>query len=393
MIPLLLLSQAFANPALRASGTCPGPLTFEVTGATPGGQVRAFRSNSAGATVVPAGPCAGTPLGLANGPVPNHLQMHGTFTADSFGDWEFAFNALPGACAARLQFVDLTTCQVSNVVHVDPPSPCAPGALIADVPVGGGIGSPDAITDTPSGLLVNVLDPAAGNLLTYIDPFTLAVTQTFAAGLKVGLPALNYDPVGGSVWHNTTTSALGEVVRYPVLGNAWIVKERSFVDAAASAVHPATGLLHLPDRAAGGVSVWDPSVNFVQTWAPGLHAQDLEFTPTGDYAYAIDNLTQEIVRYDLRPTVPTEIDRWSTTFAGQGLLAWDIGLSPNQEVLAVDPALGRVVVWDRFGRELGSVALPPGATPWSVYDLPADPHFLVAYDNAGVGGLRRVCSP
>ncbi len=95
---------------LAASGACPGTVTASVSGATPNRRVTIFSAPSEGSDTVPGGPCAGTPLGLANPTVFARL------TADASGQASID-RTLPGAvCTRVLQALDLASCRTSDVV-------------------------------------------------------------------------------------------------------------------------------------------------------------------------------------------------------------------------------------------------------------------------------------
>ncbi|HMV68526.1 MAG TPA: hypothetical protein PKA64_16875 [Myxococcota bacterium] len=388
----LVVGPSFASPSLRASGICPGPTTVDVDGVTPGAGFVVLRSDAAGSSVVPAGPCAGVPLGLMDGAPPNDLRTHGTFTADAWGSHEFALALAPAGCAARLQVVDLATCAPSNVARVSPPHACAPGSLLAQRTLPGGVVSADAITTTTSWIVVSVTDPAAGNLLVYLDPVTLTVVAAEAAGIKAGEPGLSYDPVHDAVWHYATTYPTGEVVLYPAASNVWLHKWRPGAPNHVGAVDPVHGALSLP-LDAGGVAVWSDAGAQIGSILPGLVARDLEFEGQARYLYALDATSAEVERYDLRSGTPTLVDAWPNEGAAQPFVPWDLGVDRDQRVFSVDPAGDRVVLWDRFGRELAVIPLPPGSTPRAVHPMAQDGSVLIATESGGAGVLWKLCGP
>lgn len=91
------------------AGTCPGPVTVTVTGATPGGQVGIGWSTSTGSFTIPSGPCSGTVMGLSS---PSLLAM---VTADGSGTATLSGTAPSAACGAFVQAVDITTCGTSGI--------------------------------------------------------------------------------------------------------------------------------------------------------------------------------------------------------------------------------------------------------------------------------------
>lgn len=115
MLPIILASFAQAAPTVALTGTCPGNLDVDISGATPGASVATATANNTGSTTLPAGaPCAGTTTGLSAA----GLTQRATVTADGAGNAAFSVFAPAGACGMWGQAVDLTTCQTSNTVQI-----------------------------------------------------------------------------------------------------------------------------------------------------------------------------------------------------------------------------------------------------------------------------------
>ncbi len=96
------------------SGTCPGIMDFEITGATPSGRVVVILGNDCLCSVVPPGnACEGTVLGVAN-----NLMVFRTIQVDANGELLWSGFVGPGCCGECIQIMDLTTCRVSNVVSI-----------------------------------------------------------------------------------------------------------------------------------------------------------------------------------------------------------------------------------------------------------------------------------
>ncbi|PCJ51590.1 MAG: hypothetical protein COA70_13975 [Planctomycetota bacterium] len=116
---------------LSLSGTCPGLVTVDVSGAGAGATIAVAWSLNTGTFSLPPGPCAGTVLGLNN---PNLLTF---LTADALGNATFTGNAPTSACGAFVQIVDLSTCSVSGVETVPVPAalvfPSASSVVIGSV--------------------------------------------------------------------------------------------------------------------------------------------------------------------------------------------------------------------------------------------------------------------
>jgi outer membrane protein assembly factor BamB len=100
---------ASAGPVLSVSGTCPGPITINVTGATPGASVAIWGGKQAGSTTLTTGECSGTTLEL------NRAHLLTTGTADSNGNVNLRVRLNSNRCGVLLQAIDLSNCATSNV--------------------------------------------------------------------------------------------------------------------------------------------------------------------------------------------------------------------------------------------------------------------------------------
>ncbi len=96
-----------SGPSLTVTGTCPGPVTLDIAGATPFGGV-ALAYGPAGSFSIPSGGCAGTSLDIGS---PTLATILG---ADAGGGVSFAVTLPAGACGLTVQAVDLGSCAVSN---------------------------------------------------------------------------------------------------------------------------------------------------------------------------------------------------------------------------------------------------------------------------------------
>jgi len=104
--------QEIAAPQVVASGSCPGEITFSLSGATPGGIIYVITAEAEGVGIPPGGPCAGIHVNLEN---PRFL---GSLIADSAGTTTIQRNAPGSVCGKLLQAMDMTTCGTSNVVEI-----------------------------------------------------------------------------------------------------------------------------------------------------------------------------------------------------------------------------------------------------------------------------------
>ncbi|MFT4626970.1 MAG: hypothetical protein ACI8PZ_005651 [Myxococcota bacterium] len=111
VLALLLPAPAFAISG-AVSGTCPGPVDIDISSATPSGSVALLYGLGPGSDVVPAGPCAGTVSGLAG-------MLHAMNVAvDGAGAITMSPTLPPGACSRTIQFLDLTTCEMSDPIDL-----------------------------------------------------------------------------------------------------------------------------------------------------------------------------------------------------------------------------------------------------------------------------------
>ena len=94
---------------LRVSGTCPGPVTVDWSGATPNVQQGIVFGQNQGSTTIPGGVCAGTQLGLQGG-----VRLVRTLGTGS-GSGTVTGNAGTSACGHFLQLVEAPSCNTSNV--------------------------------------------------------------------------------------------------------------------------------------------------------------------------------------------------------------------------------------------------------------------------------------
>ncbi len=92
---------------LSATGTCPGSMTLDVSGATAFGQV-AMLYGAAGSFTQTGSPCTGTTVPISN------PTLGAMLLADGGGNASLTFTAPAGACGLTVVAVDVSTCTVSN---------------------------------------------------------------------------------------------------------------------------------------------------------------------------------------------------------------------------------------------------------------------------------------
>lgn len=95
--------------SIEQSGTCPGPATLTVTGATPGGTLQFGWSNDEGTSFVPGGACEGTILAIDS---PKMLQQ---VVADESGVAVLSGDTPDKACGVFVQAVDVESCTTTRV--------------------------------------------------------------------------------------------------------------------------------------------------------------------------------------------------------------------------------------------------------------------------------------
>lgn len=99
--------------SISIDGTCPGFTTVDWNRATPGLQQAIVFGLRVGFSIVPAGPCAGTSLDLAGTVRLVRLLSTGNGAGSVSGQ------AGSSACGGRLQFLEIGTCNTSNVVQIE----------------------------------------------------------------------------------------------------------------------------------------------------------------------------------------------------------------------------------------------------------------------------------
>jgi hypothetical protein len=137
--------QAHAAPRIVLGGFCPGITTIEIRGITPGRSVSVMASAEDGASLIPAGPrCAGVETGLGGSIMWKHIP-----DIDGDGTVIFEPTVMGPMCDIRMQVMDNTTCEVSDVVILGDRPDVVPMMVVSEGRNGGygtefGIIDPDA---------------------------------------------------------------------------------------------------------------------------------------------------------------------------------------------------------------------------------------------------------
>jgi outer membrane protein assembly factor BamB len=97
------------GPTLSLTGSCPGRITINGTGLTPGASVQIWSGRNAGSTTVNSGACLGTTIDIVR------ARVFNTRTADANGNLSVRLNANDAICGRLFQLLDLTTCATSNI--------------------------------------------------------------------------------------------------------------------------------------------------------------------------------------------------------------------------------------------------------------------------------------
>ncbi|MFT4621409.1 MAG: hypothetical protein ACI8PZ_000061 [Myxococcota bacterium] len=146
---LMFAGAAYAAPTITTSGSCPGPITIDVTGVAPYQSMAFLYGLGAGSDTIARGACTGTASGLSG-------IRFGFAAADDDGDGAFSFTPVvpDGACGRYMQAMDMSDCSVSTAVSfggggsgntcqdiiIDDPS--SPSGVYTIDPDGDGPGAP-----------------------------------------------------------------------------------------------------------------------------------------------------------------------------------------------------------------------------------------------------------
>lgn len=177
-------------PTLTVAGLCPGSVSIDLAGFTPEQPAALLTGAAEGLSLVPAGPCAGTELGVAE---PRLLTVQ---AVDEGGELSLSREVPEAACARLLQALDLATCEVSGLARL----PAGPGVVALELVADGldpvtnithaGDGSGRVFVALQSGVVVLLED---GLLLP--EPFLdIRDRVRFDPGFERGLVGLAFHP-------------------------------------------------------------------------------------------------------------------------------------------------------------------------------------------------------
>lgn len=208
----LLPASAMAAPSMSVSGVCPGVVDISVTGATPNKNVVFLTGTLGGSTTLAAGGCAGTDIDLGG------ITLRFNGKTNGAGAKTLSPNLAAGACATGGQWLDLTTCEVSEALALGPsctvpstdwtdtPPVAGPPfeadptffAMWTETSVASGLREDFEIEDPagnipiPATLVVDFLDATfATQCSVYLDISAATVDNTYTAS--------SIDPVTGAV--------------------------------------------------------------------------------------------------------------------------------------------------------------------------------------------------
>jgi len=97
------------GPTLSKTGTCPGPVTLTVAGATPSGSVAMLYGNP-GSFTHNGTPCNGLTINVGQPTLAGIIQANGSGVAN------VSFNAPPGLCGRTIIGVDIGSCTPTNTI-------------------------------------------------------------------------------------------------------------------------------------------------------------------------------------------------------------------------------------------------------------------------------------
>jgi len=111
----IFISETAQAQFLSTTGSCPGVMTFDVTGAIPTSRVMYIRAFGTGSFVLPPwAPCGGTVTGLDS-----TATFVGWEIANGFGNCTLTATVPPTACGTiYVQVVDTLSCTTSNVILI-----------------------------------------------------------------------------------------------------------------------------------------------------------------------------------------------------------------------------------------------------------------------------------
>jgi hypothetical protein len=96
------------GPTLDITGSCPGVLSIDGFGFTPSGTVAVLKGSGPGSDLLPGGPCTGGVTSLGG------LGFVTTLRADGGGRVSISPSIAAPICGAEVQFLDTSTCGLSN---------------------------------------------------------------------------------------------------------------------------------------------------------------------------------------------------------------------------------------------------------------------------------------
>lgn len=103
---------------VSVTGSCPGDLTFTLTGFDSETTVSVLMANRTGGLRIPGGyTCAGTRLGLSGA----GIRVIIVFFTDEFGFAEYTLHGPRPVCGRYVQAITTRTCETSNVARIPLP--------------------------------------------------------------------------------------------------------------------------------------------------------------------------------------------------------------------------------------------------------------------------------
>jgi hypothetical protein len=111
LIVTFLMTPALAlagGSTLDISGACPGPMDISAAGLTPGGTAAVLTGSRLGGDIIPGGPCPGVVSDLGG------LRFVTTVPIGLRGEVMASPTISAGLCSSYAQFLDVTTCTLTN---------------------------------------------------------------------------------------------------------------------------------------------------------------------------------------------------------------------------------------------------------------------------------------
>ncbi|MFT4626337.1 MAG: hypothetical protein ACI8PZ_005014 [Myxococcota bacterium] len=377
----LALTGSASAQTVTLGGSCPGPVSIDVTGLTPGGNLVMIASNSLGSATIPSGICAGTNTGLGA-----PMNWFGPVT-DLDADGAVSFSpSLPGpACGLYIVAVDMSTCSVSS-----------PPVSFSDPPAGGAFAC-GAFGDTlaehifaPSSWIVDadriVVTPTETAVAVFDDVYIFDHDLTLVGGPVVFTPpgnkGMQYSPVSGNIYGHSAAALDATLTVWDGALSGELASYSTGQNLGAGFVDPVTGDVNLVRRTAGGMAMYDEAGTFLGDWGDGVAFVPMDAEVFDGKIYVANRSPAEVQVFDLATKA---LDRTFPAYDMDG-----IAIDDNGTVYLLERGAGSIDVFANDGTPLDSIVF--GAEePAAITFNPHTRELVVGFFNGGDGIVRNVC--